>query len=167
MQFIELARTFDDEAKKSGYQHAPDDMLKLMFEYVGNIEEKPTGMFKYIVDVQYKASKSRFTWEKDADSTEIEYMLDENTNQPKVFADKFTFYYCSSCNRFYERCLSNHFITKTHLFRCKNKEKKEDMSNVRIENHVKNLLRYTPSMWFSKVLDMKIQEIDETEVFVA
>ena len=29
MQFIELARTFDDEAKKSGYQHAPDDMLKL------------------------------------------------------------------------------------------------------------------------------------------
>ena len=102
MNYILLARELDNEARKSGYPNCPDDVIKEVLSFIGNIKSKSTCFYR--IETRFIYDK---TWIKFNEKTETKLI-----NQTGYRNE----YYCGCCHRFYSSAQSkkNHLKSKLH-----------------------------------------------------
>ena len=88
MNYILLGRQLDTLSQEDGYLYTPDEILKEIIEYVGNINRKPEYMYSVNVNIKY------------------DYYRRRRDNEWKLIKkDKIgwvSFDYCGCCDRFYK-----------------------------------------------------------------
>ena len=104
MNYIQIGRSLDTLARTTdGYQDTPDDILKLILDYTGRIDYKPT--FLYRVEIKFRYDSYRRLWTPNRD--DFKWTINKKDKIGYAY-----FHYCSACCRFY----AGH---KTHLTRDK------------------------------------------------
>ena len=95
MNYIYLSRELDNEARKTGYPNCPDDVIKEVLDFIGNIKTKSSCFYQI----------------------EIRFLYDQNIKSKLINQIGYgNDYYCGCCNRFYSSVQSkkNHSKSKFH-----------------------------------------------------
>jgi len=109
MNYLQLGRELDRMAREDGeYIDCPDDILKLVIEYTGQIDRKPTFLYKITTRFNYDRTR---------------YRILSNRYENKIVLRNASGcmdnYYCSCCDRFYKGW-SSHLKTDKHIRNMKN-----------------------------------------------
>ncbi len=120
MKYLFLSRVLDNEARENGYGNCPDDIMNLILNLTGDINEYSTCFYKVTIDYRYKYKLSDRIVENKIEQynrnhnnstmSNDEYRKLIHNPYSKVRTSTKTLNYCGCCNRFY-------ISTKSHITR--------------------------------------------------
>lgn len=73
MEAINLSRELDSMAEDSGYEYCPDDILKTILSYTGDMNRYPTGFYQIKVKYNYYYENERKKMKRISRSSWIKY----------------------------------------------------------------------------------------------
>ena len=117
IDYIKIGRILDNIARYDGYHCFPDDLLSKIFDYTGNINEKPENLYivRITYDVRIKKIGNLLLNRK------IRYMGFANKKIKRTSIERDEFYYCGFCDKFFTSKPIYHNNTKRHKKQLKEK----------------------------------------------
>lgn len=116
MEYILLGRTLDTVAREAGYLYTPDQILKEIVEYAGNVKLKPSHVYEMVIYYKYDSYRQLLNQEN-AEINVANTILDNEGVVHKLIKKNvkgsLQYSYCACCNHFYGSP-NTHIESKKH-----------------------------------------------------